>query len=410
MTILHRSRTLSALMPRYVERFRCIGSACEDTCCAGWLIHIDKKTYKAYRQNAAPELSGLSAKILVRDDHAASTATYATIRPEGETQQCSLVQDGLCSVHKHLNETYLSNVCFTYPRFSRQFSGQLEQALSLSCPEAARQALLAEDAFEFIEGSVAVRDATVETMDAKQGMSIDAMNEVRIFCFNLVRTRELALWQRLAILGTFCGAMSRLCADGRQAEVPGLIGDIVRLLENGELEASLAGIQPNHAGQAMVFSVVWSTLGFDSPSPFQQEVIRQISTGLGANEIGQTTGAALVDAYTRGLDRLDKALEAAPYLLENYVANEMFILLFPFETDDAYDSYLRLIARFGLLRFLLAAQCNADANPSVATLVATVQLHSRRFQHNRNYTNLVDGALQSSGWAELDKLHTLVKP
>jgi hypothetical protein len=46
----------------------------------------------------------------------------------------------------------------------------------------------------------------------------------------------------------------------------------------------------------------------------------------------------------------------------------------------------------------------------VATLVATVQLHSRRFQHNRNYTNLVDGALQSSGWAELDKLHTLVKP
>ena len=47
MAILHRTRTLPALMPRYTERFRCIGSACEDTCCASWTIHIDKKTYKA---------------------------------------------------------------------------------------------------------------------------------------------------------------------------------------------------------------------------------------------------------------------------------------------------------------------------------------------------------------------------
>jgi lysine-N-methylase len=409
MTILHRSRTLPALMPRYVERFRCIGSACEDTCCAGWAIHIDKKTYKAYRQTTVPELSRLSTNILVRDANAASPARYAMIRPEGKTGQCALVQDGLCSVHQHLNETYLSDVCFTYPRASRQFNGQVEQALSLSCPEAARQALLAEDAFEFIEASVSVRDATVETVAAKQGMSVEEMNEVRIFCFNLLRTRDLALWQRLAMLGTFCAALSRLCAEGRQADVPGLIEDVVRLIEAGDLEASLAAITPNLAGQAMVFSVLWSTLGFESPSPFQQEVIRQISAGLGANELGQTTAAELVRAYTRGLERLDKALEAAPYLLEHYVANEMFLLVFPFEAGDAYDSYLRLIARFGLLRFLLAAQCNADENPSLSTLVATVQLHCRRFQHNKSYTDLVNSALQESGWAGFDKLQTLVK-
>ena len=408
MAILHRTRSLSALMPRYVERFRCLGSSCEDTCCASWSIHIDKKTYKAYRQNTAPELSQLLAKNLVREPNARS-ALYATVRPEGEERRCPLMQDGLCSIHKHLGETYISDLCFTYPRTTRLFNGQVEQALTLSCPEAARQALLAEDAFDFVESSVTVREATVADIPTKHGMNVDAMNEVRIFCLNLVRTRELALWQRLAILGTFCAALSRLCAEGRQADVPTLIDDIVRLLENGQLVASLEDVHPNHAAQAMVFSVLWSAKGFESPSPFQQEHIRRISAGLGANEIGQTTGEELVAAYLRGLARLDQALEAAPYLLENYLANEVFMRLFPFETGTAYDGYLRLIARFGLLRLLLAAQCNVDGVPTPKTLVATVHLHSRRFQHSVEYTNIVNQVLQDSGWADLDKLTTLIR-
>jgi lysine-N-methylase len=409
MPILHRTRTLPALMPRYVERFRCLGSSCEDTCCSGWSIHIDKKTYKAYRQNTAPELSKLLAKNLVRDENAANSAFYATIRPEGEAQNCPLMQGGLCSIHKHLGESHLSDLCFTYPRVSRLFNGQLEHTLTLSCPEAARQALLAEDAFEFIEDDVTLREATVLDAPVPPGMTMALMNDVRIFCLNLLRTRELPLWQRLAVLGTFCGALSRLCADGQQAGIPALIEDIVRLLENGELLASLDAVQPNYAAQAMVFSLLWSSKGFDSPSPYQQNVIRQISAGLGADASGLASGEALTSAYMRGLGRLDEALRDAPYLLENYLANEMFLRLFPFETNDAYDGYLRLVARFGLLRLLLAAQCNTDATPSPQTLIATVHLHCRRFQHDNAYTTQVNQALQGSGWADLERLNSLIK-
>lgn len=38
------------LVPEYIEDFSCIGSACEDTCCAGWNITVEKKTYQAYRK------------------------------------------------------------------------------------------------------------------------------------------------------------------------------------------------------------------------------------------------------------------------------------------------------------------------------------------------------------------------
>ena len=34
--------------PRYYQDFQCIGDKCEDNCCHGWTISIDKKTYRNY--------------------------------------------------------------------------------------------------------------------------------------------------------------------------------------------------------------------------------------------------------------------------------------------------------------------------------------------------------------------------
>ena len=34
--------------PKYYENFSCIAGQCEDTCCAGWEIDIDDKSYAYY--------------------------------------------------------------------------------------------------------------------------------------------------------------------------------------------------------------------------------------------------------------------------------------------------------------------------------------------------------------------------
>ena len=36
--------------PSYLKNFKCIGGACEDTCCAGWSIEVDEGTYKKYKK------------------------------------------------------------------------------------------------------------------------------------------------------------------------------------------------------------------------------------------------------------------------------------------------------------------------------------------------------------------------
>jgi hypothetical protein len=44
----------NAFQPRYAKDFQCIGPDCEDSCCEGWTVYVDKASYKKYR--ATPKL------------------------------------------------------------------------------------------------------------------------------------------------------------------------------------------------------------------------------------------------------------------------------------------------------------------------------------------------------------------
>lgn len=411
MKILHFTRTLPALLPRYVSRFSCIGPACEDNCCTGWQVAIDKKTFNAYRQTKHPELSALFAKKIKRQRSQGSDANYARIELNAGTRECPMMEERLCTVHQKMDESYLSDTCFTYPRTSRNFGGQFEQALTLSCPEAARQALLAPDAFEFVEGAITVRSTSVSDVKPTQGVPLEMMNEVRIFCLQLVRTEGLELWQKLAVLGAFCERLTATLVKGGHAEVRSLLDAFVMMVEKGSVLDALAELQPNHAAQAVVFSVFWQGKSAGAYSVVQNKVVESIRKGLGANAgSAQVTPEQLVECYSRGVTRLPAALQAAPHLLEHYLLNEMFCDLFPFHGASPYDHYLQLVSRFGLLRLMLAAQCNTDGPlPDDAVLVQTVQVFCRRFQHDTKFAQRVNQTLKNTGLAKLEKLYGFLR-
>ena len=50
------AKTRTILQPQYVAKFQCIGPACEDSCCIGWRVQIDKDTYQNYRKCSDDEL------------------------------------------------------------------------------------------------------------------------------------------------------------------------------------------------------------------------------------------------------------------------------------------------------------------------------------------------------------------
>lgn len=408
MAILHPTRTHTALLPRYVSRFRCIGSACTDNCCTGWTVTLDKKTFNAYRQSRHPELQATFETSLRRQRSGASDTFYGRIEMTRDETACPLMQDGLCGVHKHMDESHLSDTCFTYPRVSASLGGQVQQALQLSCPEAARQALLAPDAFDFVEDKITVRSAEMRRVDASSALEANLLHDVRIFCLQLMRLEGVALWQRLALLGVFCEGLSK--AAGAPA-IAQLLDEFARLVESGALLDALGQLQPNHEAQAIVFATLWSEKEAPGRTARQRAVIDAVANNLGADpETGVASIDRLVAAYTRGVGRLPQALAAAPHLLEHYVLNEMFLHLFPFDAANAYESYRQLVSRYGLLRLMLAAQCAAEAPlPDVDTLVETVQIFCRRFRHDPNFAKQTNEALRRDGWDSLDKLYGFLR-
>jgi lysine-N-methylase len=409
MPILHRTTTLAALVPRYVSRFSCIGPQCEDNCCSGWQVALDKKTFKAYRQATEPQLAARFATQLTRHGKDSGKLEYGSIDLAPATRACPFMEERLCAVQKTLGESHLSHTCFSYPRMTRSFAGQPEQAMTLSCPEAARQALLAPDAFDFIEARIEARPDMVGRVVTKHGIALETMNEVRIFCLTLLRTAQLALWQRLAVLGVFCESLSTLLAEDRHAEVGALVQEFEALVGQGQALQALADMQPNHPAQALVFSTLWGGKEFVTHSAAQNQVIAAVAAGLGADESGRVSGEQLIEHYSRGVQRLPEALLAAPHLLEHYLLNEVFANVFPFECAVPYENYLQLVARFGLLRLMLAAQCTGDTLPDADALVRTVHVMCRRFQHDVGFATRVNQALLGSGWSALEKIYGFLR-
>lgn len=412
MATLHPTRRIQALLPLYAQRFSCIGADCEDSCCSGWKVTIDKKTFNAYRRAQNPKLASRLESHVKRIRSQASDGSYARVELLPDSGDCGLLEEHMCSVQKELGEDKLSDTCFAYPRSIHEAAGLYQQTLTLSCPEAARLALLAEDAFEITTQDIAVRTGTVKNLKAHWGLTVEQMNDVRFFCVQIVRSEGFELWQKLAVVGLFCESLTGALKNDEQQRVTDIMQETRALIGSEGLAAMFESMQSHYDIQAVTFAMLWQAKG-QQVRPAHLPVYEAMAAGLGADpQTGQLAEAQLVARYEQGLALLPLALQLAPALLENYVLNEMLHECFPFGLggDDPQAQFLRLATRFGLVRFMLAVQCRADAPlPSPRALTRTVQVFARRFQHDEAFASQVNSCFANAGWNQLDKIFKLLQ-
>ena len=403
-------KTVSAIVPKYLTKFQCIGADCEDNCCTGWAVAIDKVTYKKYQAIKDPALAQGFQRYLKKNPAATGDAQYGHIALIPESKACPFLEDKLCAIQKTCGAGFLSNTCTAYPRMTFALAGQVEQVLKLSCPEAARQALLDPQAFDFVEVEQKVRWESVEQFHGVTGLPLALANEIRIFCIQLVRTEGLLLWQRLAVLGVFCEALDGLLKQGAGEQAGQLVNDFIALVESGQVVEALAGLPESHEMQSQFFALIWQLRNHGAGTASQEEIQAKVAAGLrpDVEAVGEDEAkfeALLAANYQRGLVRLNGALQATPWLLEHFILNEI-IEIFPFNRNTVLESYLQLIARFGLLRMMLAGVCNqsGEAVPDVALLVKTIQTFCRRFEHDNEFNQLVSNLLVNYADGRLDNV------
>lgn len=126
----------------YFDNFRCIASACPDSCCKEWDVQVDGVSAEFYRNLTGALGDRLRSVLQDVDGEAVMTI---------EDGRCPMWrQDGLCRIQAELGEEALCHVCREFPRLTHDYGDFIERGLELSCPEAARMILSAASA-PFIE-------------------------------------------------------------------------------------------------------------------------------------------------------------------------------------------------------------------------------------------------------------------
>ena len=116
--------------PEYYKNFRCIASACPDSCCKEWTVDVDDESAALYRS-----LSGALGDRLRQVLQDTGDGTVMTIT-DGRCPMWR--EDGLCRIQAELGHNALCQTCRDFPRLHHDYGDFVELGLELSCPEAAR--------------------------------------------------------------------------------------------------------------------------------------------------------------------------------------------------------------------------------------------------------------------------------
>lgn len=398
------------LMPRYAGRFACTGSDCPDTCCSGWRIDLDRATLVQYESCDDPELQPLFQKHVQRNPEPPTLQTCGVIRKlEGPSHYCPFLDEArLCRIQARHGSDWLSDTCSDYPRCTVQVEDHHQLVLQLSCPEAARLALLEPDALELEAGEACVRAAAAGCLEATGGLSLEAMAEVQSQLYQVLQARDLDLARRLGIIGLFCQRLAELIQGGQTANVPALLGLMEAAVQEGGARIPLKPEAERAAARTDFAWVFILGMRMSELPPLQRRVVDAAASGLGIDAQGTGDGS-LHRRCEQGSSRLEAALASAPHLLEHYLLNEALREVFPWAKGDPFQHYIQFLLRFTILRVMLAGRAAAQVELlTPAELAETVQVFCRRMQHGRRILDLIRPEVVSGDWTSLRTLLTVV--
>jgi lysine-N-methylase len=411
---LPQNKETKHFQPDYSDDFRCIGPACEDSCCEEWTVHVDQGTFEKYQNLPAGPLRTLLHENVLRLPHPAqpsggsAAAPFAQIRMDSNRKCPLLTADSLCRIQVEHGEEFLPHSCATYPRVTYSIDGVTEKALSLSCPEAARLVLLNPQLNTGAGQDGGLRAGADRTHEGDPCLS--HFWSIRNTALALVQNRVYPLWQRLYLLDLLSRRFDAIAPNERTEKVPLLLADVEATAASGELQAGMNTLPLDHAQQLdLVLLLAGMMLHRSYVRPRFVECVQAFTQGIG-NGAGATL-ESLTAGYATAHDRYYAPFfQKHPYILENYLVNTIFRCRFPFGRDwtqtgaapstpstlstlstlSMTRESVLLTAQFALMKGLLIGVAGFHREQfSASHVVHAVQTASKHFEH---HTEFLSGA------------------
>ncbi|MBM7615376.1 flagellin lysine-N-methylase [Alkaliphilus hydrothermalis] len=387
------------LIPCYLENFRCIGSLCEDTCCKGWKVSLDKKTYKQYKKINDKNADLSLGKYIALDKERENDTSYGCINMNADGTCPFLTEDLLCKIHGELSEDLLSYTCYSYPRLVNRVNGLYEMSGTLSCPEIARLVLLDEEPMEFKDVSLMIKREYLTSITLEYTEDFDRFSNLmyhfwplRIFTISTLQDRRYSVQERLILLGL-------------------VYKKLIQLSNNKELHKAVMTIESYKDlfnDLEKMKEVLSESKKNEEEFPFSQVFVTQFTELVGENFYTAVNYLQVVDNIADALQIHDGSFEKIKenykladekyyspymgereYIIENYLVNEVFKEMYPLARTESIDSsYKMLLTLYNVIKFHLVGISAYYKKLDDHTVVNTIQAFSKAILHHKSYLNI----------------------
>ncbi|MGH4120136.1 flagellin lysine-N-methylase [Clostridium sp.] len=374
--------------PSYFKEFKCIAGKCEDSCCIGWDIDIDKITFRQYYKVKDKEMKRMFQKnVHNNDNYLNSEVDYGKVKLTKEKRCPFLDEENYCVIYSKLGEEYLSNVCTSFPRIINIVDGVYEMSLDVACPEAARIILLKEGGIEFEEGTETLEkhivSSDIDTKSKKFNNSlVKYFSEIRDMSIKIIKNRKFDLSQRFYILGEFLSALEKKSKQN--------YNNVPKFIKEYNIDSVSDSYGKNQSSYIIQMDFFKKMLGFlnvskEVDSLSFKEYTNQIIVAFKLEEEDEISVHS--ELYKKAFEDYTAKFINNNYIFENYLVNFIYNNMFPFsETESIFDGYIMLLTRYSFIKFYLVGKYLYNNEDSKENVVKFIQVFSKIIGHHKTYT------------------------
>lgn len=383
----------TTLVPTYYKDFKCLGTECSDTCCAGFTVPIDKDTYSNYEKSENAEFKPLFQKHLEKTNDPIFN-NYGVIKMKKDCSCPFLDENKLCKIHSLLGENSLSTTCFTFPRKPNFVFGNTEKTLDLACPEAARLTLINEDgiSFEEVLKEPGERENLIISAVNEQQIDQETFWDIRFFVIGLLQNRQYSLDDRLIILGFFIDSIKINLNNAAK-----IIQALNVLITNGSIKENLNQIQPDLKSRLLILNSLFEGLSRGTNNTFL-DYVEKFKKGLELDKGSER----LLSNFEISEQNFNRTEQSRSYILENYVVSYVFDTLFPFSNQPLSHSYSKLIIHYSLVKMILIGTLGNNEFLIFDDYVNVIYSYTKTVAHNTFLNEIINKH-------EINNLYILLK-
>ena len=402
---------LKVTYPNNFARFKCIGGECEDTCCQGWDIEIDKDTFDEYLKVQDQKMKAMLSDNIKKNNYCTSDDLDYGIIKLNEDKKCPFLDKcNYCSIYTAIGEAYLSNICTQFPRILNKINNEYEISLDVSCLEAAKIMLQSEDKISFnsseqVFEKYIINDEYNTNSKKYKKSPIKYLKEIRAFSMEIMQDRNYPLSERLYILGDFI-----MTLEEKMEEDYKLAHSFIKDYDRENIAQKYKKNNMDYIFQIIFFKSIieFSNIREQAISDDFKKYTDEVLDGFNINDIDNCGNDE--ERYISIFQEYNKNfIKKYEYIFENYLVNYMYNNLFPFtESDDMLEGYIMLVVRYSFIRFYLVGRYISSRQESSENIIKLISLFARDIEHDKTYMSEIYDYIEKNQYDNMNFANKLL--